>query len=140
MKFLALAFLVVVNLIAVPASARDITIQPLTRLECERAAVAWDENRNVCSVNSREAESQTELEPGADVSSQPLTRLKCDEAGLTWDENVNVCQSGPGAITKSQPLTREECGKAGMPWLEDAKYAVRHWRQIRLRRQPQANR
>ena len=29
MKFLALAFLVVVNLIAVPASARDITIQPL---------------------------------------------------------------------------------------------------------------
>ena len=120
MKFLALAFLVVVNLIAVPASARDITIQPLTRLECERAAVAWDENRNVCSVNSREAESQTELEPGADVSSQPLTRLKCDEAGLTWDENVNVCQSGPGAITKSQPLTREECGKAGMPWLEDA--------------------
>ena len=48
MKFFALVFLVAGNLIAVQASARDITIQPLTRAECDGAAMAWDENANVC--------------------------------------------------------------------------------------------
>ena len=120
MKFLALACLLVGTLIAAQASAHDIATQPLTRAECDEAALAWDENGNVCSANSKVAEFQTDLKPAADVSSQPLTRLGCDKAGMTWDEKANVCQSASEAVTSSQPLTREECDKAGMKWSDDA--------------------
>ena len=47
MKFFSLIFLVAGNLISVQASAHDITIQPLTRAECDRAAMAWDDSRCV---------------------------------------------------------------------------------------------
>ena len=125
MKFLALACLLVGTLIAAQASAHDIATQPLTRAECDEAALAWDENGNVCSANSKVAEFQTDLKPAADVSSQPLTRLGCDKAGMTWDEKANVCQSASEAVTSSQPLTRDECGKAGMKWSDDANVCVR---------------
>jgi hypothetical protein len=34
--------------------AEDFSIQPLTRLDCDRAEMAWDENANVCVANSVE--------------------------------------------------------------------------------------
>ena len=83
MKFLALACLLVGTLIAAQASAHDIATQPLTRAECDEAALVWDENGNVCSANSKAAEFQTDLKPAADVSSQPLTRHGCDKASMT---------------------------------------------------------
>ena len=62
MKFFSLIFLVAGNLISVQASAHDITIQPLTRAECDRAAMAWDEKANVCQSGSEAVTSK----PAAD--------------------------------------------------------------------------
>jgi hypothetical protein len=80
-KFLALTFLIIGNLIATQVYADDVSPQPLTRVDCDKAAMAWDENANVCIANSGE------------VSSQPLTRLDCDKAGMAWNDNANVCGS-----------------------------------------------
>ena len=93
MKLFALTLLVVANLIANQAFAGDIPTQPLARADCDKAAMAWDENANVCSESSKEAGSQTASEAAAEVgvSSQPLTRLECDKAGLVWADNANVC-------------------------------------------------
>src|SRR5262245_23356434 len=96
--------------------AEDFLAQPLTRLDCDRAEMAWDENANVCVVNSVETR-------------QPLTRLACQTAGMMWNENANVCGTvsevadsllhkadGTNATTtkstSSQPLTKNECDKA----------------------------
>ena len=113
MKFFSLIFFVAGNLIAVQASARDITIQPLTRAECDRAAMAWDENANVCQSGSE-----------AVTSNQPLTREECGKAGLKWSDDANVCGGANQAVsevtTPSQPLTRADCDKAGMKWKDNA--------------------
>jgi len=112
-KFFALVFLVAGNLIAVQASARDITIQPLTRAECDRAAMAWDENANVCQSGSEVV-----------TSNQPLTREECGKAGMKWSDDANVCGEANQAVsevtTPSQPLTRADCDKAGMTWKDNA--------------------
>jgi lipoprotein-anchoring transpeptidase ErfK/SrfK len=112
-KFFALVFLVAGNLIAVQASARDITIQPLTRAECDRAAMAWDENANACQSGSE-----------AVTSNQPLTREECGKAGMKWSDDANVCGEANQAVsevtTPSQPLTRADCDKAGMTWKDNA--------------------
>jgi hypothetical protein len=103
--------------------AKDLSIlQPLTRIDCDKAQMAWDENANVCMADAKR-------------SRQPLTRLDCEVAGMDWNENANVCGAASLAAdalpkadsvnptTKSQttdvstqPLTRNECDKAGMRW------------------------
>ena len=118
MKFLALTFLIIGNLIATQVYADDVSPQPLTRADCDKAGMAWDENANVCIANSGE------------VSSQPLTRLDCNKAGVAWNDNANACGSASqdaetmpnseAADTLSQPLTRNECDMAGMTWNDKA--------------------
>jgi hypothetical protein len=117
-KLLALTFLIIGNLVANQAYADDVSSQPLARVDCEKAEMAWDENANVCIANSEE------------VSSQPLTRSDCDRAGMSWNDNAHVCGSefqAAGTMLKSeetetlsQPLTRGECDMAGMPWNDKA--------------------
>jgi lipoprotein-anchoring transpeptidase ErfK/SrfK len=122
-KFFALIFLVVGNLIAGQAFAGDISGQPLTRANCDRAVMTWDETANVCTANSKDALFRTALQAAAenDVSSQPLTRSECDRAGMAWDDDGNVCGSGSErAVTSSQPLTRDGCENVGMRWSDDA--------------------
>jgi hypothetical protein len=59
--------------------AKDLSIlQPLTRIDCDKAQMAWDENANVCMADAKR-------------SRQPLTRLDCEVAGMDWNENANVC-------------------------------------------------
>jgi hypothetical protein len=41
---------------AAPAFALD-GAQPLTRADCEKAGLAWDENANVCGGSDKTAES-----------------------------------------------------------------------------------
>jgi hypothetical protein len=118
MKLLALTFLIIGNLVANQAYADDVSSQPLARVDCDKAEMAWDENANVCIANSEE------------VSSQPLTRSDCDRAGMSWNDNAHVCGSefqAAGTMLKSeetetlsQPLTRGECDMAGMPWNDKA--------------------
>jgi len=130
-KLLALTFLIIGNLVANQAYADDVSTQPSTRVDCDKAAMAWDVNANVCVANSGEATSQFALETAAkaDVSGQPLTRLDCDKAGMSWNDNSNVCGSSQeaeimpkseAADTSSQPLTRNECDVAGKAWNDKA--------------------
>jgi hypothetical protein len=118
MKLLALAFLIIGNLVATEALAEDVAPQPLTRADCGKAAMAWDDSANVCGSAS-----------GA-VVSRPLARSDCDKAGMSWDENAHVCgfasqqaQTMPKSrtvATLGQPLTRKDCGMAGMTWDDTA--------------------
>jgi lipoprotein-anchoring transpeptidase ErfK/SrfK len=130
-RLLAITFLIIGNLVANQAYADNVSVQPLTRVDCDKAAMAWDENANVCIANTGEAESHSALEaaPKADVSGQPLTRSDCDKAGMSWNDNAHVCESASQAAETmpkseanilSQPLTRSECDTAGMTWNEDA--------------------
>ncbi len=112
----ALAVLLIGNLLANQAQAGDFSTQPLTRVDCDKAEMAWDEQANVCSF------------------SQPLTRDDCDKAGTAGNDSANVCGTAPQAaeamlevqvgrpMSKSevQPLTRDDCDKAGMAWNDSA--------------------
>jgi hypothetical protein len=113
MKTAAATFLLVGILAAHQAYGEAVSVQPLTRVDCSRAAMAWDESANVCGANSR------------DLSGQPLTRLDCVEAGMQWNDSANVCGTTPAAVTilkpdarddSSQPLARNQCEMAGLRW------------------------
>ena len=96
--------------------AADVPSQPLTRFECDKASMHWNEGANVCAEpNSTAATPQSSTAFAADVDSQPLTRADCDKAGMRWNEAANVC-----AGTSSQPLTRADCDRARMRWNEGA--------------------
>jgi hypothetical protein len=122
---------------ATTIGAMSAEVQPLTRADCVKAGLAWDDHGNVCNSQVEGPEQQLASEPAAEIteaitSGQPLTRTDCDQAGLTWDDTGNVCDwqsEGPkeqlaseptpditGAITSSQPLTRADCDKAGLAW------------------------
>jgi len=119
-RLAVLPVLIIGNLLVTQGYAEDVSIQPLTRLDCAKAEMAWDETANVCSANS------------AEVSRQPLTRLDCENAGMPWNDNANVCGAAsqaaeilptfdvaeplPAEKADVQPLTRSACEKAGMPW------------------------
>ena len=118
MRLIALTVLVIGNLFANQVHAEDVSTQPLTRVDCDKAEMVWDENANVC---------------GADWAhwTQPLTRHECDKAGMGWDDTANVCgvatpqaaEAVPTlevADTAGQPLTREDCEKADLSWNDTA--------------------
>ena len=116
--------LIIVSLLASQVHAKEISTQPLTRADCDRAGTAWNENANVCGTAAQAAEAMPEPQVAqptpesevADDLSQPLTRLDCDRAGMTWNDGANVCV----ADSLSQPLTRLDCDRAGMTWNDDA--------------------
>ena len=116
--------LIIVSLLASQVHAKEISTQPLTRADCDRAGTAWNENANVCGSAAQAAEAMPEPQVAqptpesevADDLSQPLTRLDCDRAGMTWNDGANVCV----ADSLSQPLTRLSCDRAGMTWNDDA--------------------
>ena len=96
--------------------AADAPSQPLTRLECDKASMHWNEEANVCAEpNSTAATPHSSTAFAADIDSQPLTRADCDKAGMRWNDSANVC-----AGTTSQPLTRADCDRASMRWNEGA--------------------
>ena len=113
--------------------AADTSIQPLTRADCGKASMLWNEGANVCTESTSTA---THIEPSttfaADTYSQPLTRADCGKVGMLWNEGTNVCMESTStavhtesstlvtADATSQPLTRADCGKAGMRWNEGA--------------------
>ena len=123
MRLAALTVLIIGNLLANQVHAEDVSTQPLTRVDCDKAEMAWDENANVCIANS------------GNVSRQPLTRLSCENAGMAWNDTANVCGEASQAAevmpeaqvaqpmrksevadTLIQPLTRPECDKVSMTW------------------------
>jgi lipoprotein-anchoring transpeptidase ErfK/SrfK len=103
-----LAFLIIGNLLAGQAHAEDVTAQPLTRSDCDKAGMSWDDNADVC----RQAHAVVKSMPkpqAAESLSQPLTRSDCQKAGMTWNDNANVCgkkseaQVAPNTTTPAAP-------------------------------------
>ena len=88
-KRLALVIATIANLLTQYAFAEDISTQPLTRADCVRGGLEWDEHANVCSASL--------IEP----SRQPLTRSECTVAGSTWNENANVCGWEPSLAAET---------------------------------------
>src|SRR4029077_13421896 len=78
--------------------------QPLTRAACDKAGLAWNDNRNICDWEPTQ-QLASELITGAIVSSQPLTRAACDKAGLAWNDNRNICVWEPTQQLASEPIT-----------------------------------
>jgi lipoprotein-anchoring transpeptidase ErfK/SrfK len=88
-KRLALVITTIANLLTQSAFAEDISTQPLTRADCVRGGLQWDENANVCSASLTE------------VSRQPLNRNDCTSAGSTWNESANVCRWAPSLTAEA---------------------------------------
>jgi hypothetical protein len=83
----ALIFLITGSLFTNQLHAEDAPAQPLTRADCEKAEMVWDDNAHVCSSPQGAA-----AHPARDVgASQPLTRGACERAGMTWSEQSHVC-------------------------------------------------
>jgi hypothetical protein len=117
---------------AVVIGAMSEEAQPLTRADCDKAGLAWDDDGNICDWQPQEQLASEPTITGTITSVQPLTRVDCGRAGLAWDDNGNVCDWQPesskqqlasepmpditGAITSGQPLTRADCDKAGLAW------------------------
>lgn len=85
MKRLAAVLALIANLLPQYAVAENTSHQPLTRADCVRAGIEWDENANVCAGSLIED------------SGQPLTRGECAAAHSTWNENANVCDGEPSS-------------------------------------------
>ena len=62
MRLVALTVLLIGNLFAHQVLAEDVIPQPLTRVDCDKAGMAWDDNANVCGAASRAAEPVPEAE------------------------------------------------------------------------------
>ena len=62
MRNVALSVLLIGNLFANQVLAEDVSLQPLTRLDCDKAGMAWDDNANVCGAASLGAEAVLEAE------------------------------------------------------------------------------
>ena len=94
MKRLALVFAIIANLLTQYAFAEDVSSQPLTRADCVRAGMEWDENANICTASLIEE------------SRQPLTRGECAAAHSTWNENANVCEWEPSSPAEANSVAR----------------------------------
>jgi hypothetical protein len=97
-KSSALILMTIGILVAREASAESISNQPLTRIDCEKAGLSWNDNANVCGLTSERA-----IE-AADRSGQPLTRSRCDTAGMNWDDKANVCGEKPESQAASTAI------------------------------------
>jgi hypothetical protein len=130
-RLAALSLLIIGSLLATQGHAQDISTQPLTRADCDRGEMAWNESANVCIADS------------TGIFRQPLSRLDCDRAGMTWNDGANVCGAASQAAeaipeaevaqpmpesgvadSLSQPLTRLNCDRAGMTWNDAANVCV----------------
>src|SRR5262245_22083194 len=109
MRLVALSVLLIGNLFAHEVLAEDVIPQPLTRGDCGKAGMAWDDNANVCGAASLAAEPVPEAEGAqtvTDTVAQPLTRADCDKAGMAWDNNANVC-GAPSLAAEAVPEIQE---------------------------------
>ena len=89
-KRLAAVLAIIANLLPLYALAEDASTQPLTRADCVRAGMGWDENANICTASLIED------------FRQPLTRGECAAAHSTWNENANVCEWGTFLVSRSK--------------------------------------
>ena len=148
MRLAALTVLLIGNVLASQVHAEEIATQPLTRADCGRAGMTWNDTAKVClAAQGLEAFvealfAQRTMSQGG--GNQPLTRQDCDSGGMTWNDAANVCGVAPQAAEAmsepqdaqpqdaqpmptpevadavGQPLTRQDCDSSGMTWNDAA--------------------
>ena len=148
MRLAALTVLLIGNVLASQVHAEEIATQPLTRADCGRAGMTWNDTAKVClAAQGLEAFvealfAQRTMSQGG--GNQPLTRQDCDSGDMTWNDAANVCgvaaqaaeaMSEPQdaqpqnaqpmpttevAVAVGQPLTRQDCDSSGMTWNDAA--------------------
>src|SRR5262245_4397772 len=111
MSLVAQTVLLIGHLLGNQVLAEDVIPQPLTRVDCDKAGMAWDDNANVCGAASLAAVAVPEAQGAqtvTDTVAQPLTRADCDKAGMAWDDNANVCGAAslPGAAVPETAARR----------------------------------
>jgi hypothetical protein len=74
-----------------PSKAYGNAPQPLTRADCKKASLQWNNIANVCGGKQAIAKPAAKPSKFHATSSQPLTRADCKKAGLQWNNNANVC-------------------------------------------------
>lgn len=99
MRLVALSVLLIGNLFAHQVLAEDVIPQPLTRADCGKAGMAWDDNANVCGAASVAAEavpeiqglvSQSALEETTAITSTVL--ISIDKASQTMTVSLDGVQ------------------------------------------------
>src|SRR5262249_36777440 len=98
----ALILLIIGNVVASHAYGDPVSTQPLTRADCAKAGLAWNDNANVCAPASEVARAMPKPGP-AERAGQQLTRSDCDKAAMRWNDSANVCgeKSGTQAASKT---------------------------------------
>jgi hypothetical protein len=86
---------------SVPTLAVEATPQPLTRADCKKAGMQWNDNANVCGGKQIVAKPGAKPNKPRETTTQPLTRADCKKAGMQWNDNANVC-GGKQAIAKPE--------------------------------------
>jgi hypothetical protein len=78
--------------IAKPVAKPQVTApQPLTREDCKKAGIQWNNNANVCGGTQVIAKPVARPNEPHMTTHQPLSRAACKKAGLQWNSNANVC-------------------------------------------------
>ena len=75
MKLAALLLLIIGNLVANQAFAGDVSAQPLTRADCDKAAMTWNDAANVCGEKSEGAATQAASKATNPVASTILINI-----------------------------------------------------------------
>ena len=112
MKFLTLSFLIIGCLAAHQAYAQDVSPQPLTRADCDKARMAWDANANVCVVASAGSPKATNpVAPSVliniDKSKQKMTVSVDGVERYDWP----ISTGRPGYATPSGTFTASSLNK-----------------------------
>jgi hypothetical protein len=140
-RLAASTLVIIASFLASQVHAKEISTQPLTGADCDKAGMAWNDAANVCAAaQGLEAfvEALFAQRAMSQVSdNQPLTRPDCDKAGMPWNDTANVCEAATQAAeavtdvtgpvltsevtdTVAQTLTREDCAREGMAWNDTA--------------------
>jgi lipoprotein-anchoring transpeptidase ErfK/SrfK len=107
-KRLAPLLVIIFTLAGTQAFAEQLVSQPLTRADCEKSNLTWNDNANVCDVSVREAEATREPDATAVSTGQPLTRKGCELADMHWNDFAHVCEEvleGQGTQAEAEAVT-----------------------------------
>jgi hypothetical protein len=87
------------------AKPEVIAPQPLSKEDCKKAGMQWNNNANVCGSTQLIPKPVARSNEPHVTTRQLLTRAKCKKAGLPWNSNSNVC------ALSATPGSRQERGR-----------------------------
>ena len=117
MKRLALSLLIIGSLAAHQAYAQDVSPQPLTRADCDKAGMPWDANANVCVVTSGGSATQAAPKATSPVASSVLINIDKTKQKMTVSvDGVErygwpISTGRPGYATPSGTFTASSMNK-----------------------------